>query len=355
MNFTEKLALSTGSLLFVALTAGAAQAAGVSVLDASKAELNDAKGPYLDGVKAMNAKHYKEAAEKFQQSYDIVASPNSRLMLGRALIKLNRPLDAYHELEETVNQANDLAAKQPKYQKTADAARKELDDVKVELAFVTVIPGTEVSIGGRKLSDADWGKPQPVAPGRVTVEITATDGRVRKKRIRLEAGMTRVLTADLTATSSFSNKGGEAKEENKEEPSQQEEHASKSTAVSSSSSLGMSQRTIGYISGGVGIAGVAAFIGLDLYAESTFGDTKAHCNPRCSPNAVDNAQTKGRYQGVGLAALTVGVAGLGLGAYLIFTDHSDSASSSSETKPSEEAPSTSLHLGPGSVLFQRTF
>jgi hypothetical protein len=350
MNFREKFALSTSSMLLALLASATAFASGVSVLDASKSELNDAKGPYLDGVKAMNSKHYKEAAEKFQQSYDIVASPNSRLMLGRALIKVNRPLDAYRELEQTVAQATELAAKQPKYQKTADAARKELDDVKVELAFITVVPGTEVSIGGKRLSNADWGKPQPVIPGRVTVEITANDGRVRKKRIRLEAGVTRELTADLSA---YYTEHSSAKEESKE---QEQKPSEESSSGSTSSGSGLSQRTVGYISGAVGIAGVGAFIGLNLAAQATFGDPKSHCNPttRCSPNAVDNAQTKGLYQGAGIVALTVGVAGLGLGAYLIFTDHSSSDSSSS-TKASESSNSTSLQVGPGSFLLQRTF
>ena len=127
MNRREKLALSTSTILIALLSCISAGAAGVSVIDASHTELDDAKVPYLDGVKFMNSKHYKEAAEKFRDSYNIVASPNSRLMLGRALVKLNEPLEAYREFEATLTQATELASRQAKYQKTADAARKELD------------------------------------------------------------------------------------------------------------------------------------------------------------------------------------------------------------------------------------
>jgi len=350
MNRREKLALSTTTLLLSLLCSGAALAAGVSVIDASKAELNDAKGPYMDGVKAMNVRHYKEAVEKFQESYNIVASPNSRLMLGRALIKVNRPLDAYKELEETVTQATELAGRQPKYQKTADAARKELDDVKVELAFITVIPGTEVSIGGRKLSDVDWGKPMPVTPGRVLVEITATDGRIRKKRLRLEPGVTRVLTADLTATSSYS--AGSPKEE--EAPKEQEHHE-EAAAASRGPTSGLDRRTVGYISGAVGIVGIGAFVGFNVAASSTFGDLKEKCKGNlCSAAAVDNGEAKGRYEGFGYAALGVGIVGLGLGAYLVFTDQTSRAASSSESTESS-APSTSFQVGPGSFALRRTF
>ena len=345
MNPRAKLKLSTQTLLFVLLVPIAAGAAGVSVIDASKTELNDAKGPYMDGVKAMNSKHYKEAVEKFQESYNIVASPNSRLMLGRALIKVNRPLDAYKELEETVAQANELAARQPKYQKTADAARKELDDVRVELAFITVIPGTEVSIGGRKLSDADWGKPMPVMPGRIYVEITATDGRIRKKRLRLEPGVTRVLTADLTPTS-LSNQPAEA-----EAPKEQEQHQEEATSSSGGSGSGIDRRTAGYIAGAVGIVGVGAFVGFQVAGSSIFGNLKEKCRGNtCSAMAVDNAETKGRYEGMSYASLAVGIVGLGLGAYLVFSDHSSSATATESTPPS-----TSLQLGPGSFALTRTF
>jgi hypothetical protein len=346
MTRKETLALSTSTVLATLLTCLSASAAGVSVLDASHTELDNAKTPYLDGVKYMNSKHYKEAAEKFRESYDIVASPNSRLMLGRALVKLNQPLEAFREFEATVAQASELAIKQSKYQKTAEAARKELDDIKVELAFITVIPGTEVSIGGRKLSDADWGKPLPVMPGKVAVEITSTDGRVRKKRLRMEPGITRILTADLTAATASA--AAEGKDDADKEEKAEE---SSSSASSGSSSGGLSRKTVGFVVGGVGIAGIAGFIGSTIAASSIYGDLKANCNKGgstyCSRTAVDNAEGKGRYEGFGLASLAVGIVGVGVGAYLILSDNS-SGSASAQT-------STSLQIGPGSVALRRTF
>ena len=350
MNCRQIRALSTSTILLALLYATSAGAAGVSVLDANKNELNDAKVPYLDGVKYMNSKHYKEAVEKFRESYNIVASPNSRLMLGRALVKVNQPLDAYREFEETITQATELAAKQPKYQKTADAARKELDDIKVELAFITVIPGTEVSIGGRKLSDADWGKPLPVMPGKVQVEITATDGRIRKKRLRLEPGITRVLTADLTSAT-YSGKG-EVNDEDKDESAQKADESPASSA--SSGSGGLSRKTTGYVIGGVGAAGVLGFIGMTVAANAIYGDTKAKCNKGganyCTRVAVDNGEGKGQYEGFGYASLAVGIVGLAAGAYLIFTDNSNS-SSASATPPNK----TTLQVGVGALALQRTF
>ncbi len=337
MNVRHQLKLSTTALLIALMVPAIAAAAGVSVIDANKQELDSAKGPYLEGVKAMNEKRYKDAVEKFQQSYDIVASPNSRLMLGRALVKVNRPLDAYREFDATVTLASELAARQPKYQKTADAAKKELDDIRVEISFITVLPGTEVSIGGRKLSDSDWGKPIPVNPGKLTVEITSTDGRVRKKRMRMEPGVTRVLTADLTPTSSTTTQADA--DGSKDQESKHEESSS-----SGSSGSGLSRRTVGYATGAVGVLGVAGFVGFQVAGNAIFGDPKENCKgTQCSAAAVDNAQTKGHYQGFSYASLALGVVGLGVGAYLVFTDNSGSSNA------------TALQVGPSSVSLTRTF
>lgn len=311
-----------------------AQAAGVSVEAASRSELNAAKGPYQDGVKAMSAGRYEQAVEKFRESYNIVASPNSQLMLGRALIKVNRLMDAYREFQETVARATELAATQPKYQKTAESAKREMEDVRLELAFVTVIPGTEVILGGRKLVAADWGKPQPMMPGKTKIEIVATDGRTREKTLRLDPGETKVLTADFSSTSSRMKR---STDDGKVEIEESREESS-----SASSGPMTSQRNLGYIAGGVGLVGIASFVGLALYANSTFGTPTDDCNAGvCKKSDVNNGEMKGLTMGAGYVMLGLGVVGLGLGTYLVLSDSPSS--------------STALNIGPGSVGLAKTF
>jgi hypothetical protein len=338
-NCIQKLALTATAILFTLAVPVCAGAAGVSVNDAGKTELDAAKDPYGAGVEAMNSGRYQEAADKFRESYNIVASPNSRLMLGRALVKMHRPIEAFRELEETVSQANELADKQKKYEKTAEAARKELEDLKAELGFVTVIPGSDVRLAGKQLSASDWGKPQPVIPGIVILELTGSDGRKVEKELRVDAGTTKVLTADLTATSSYSHRDKPKAEANKaKEPEQ-----AGPTPVLSPSRAGVSPRTIGYVCGAVGLAGIGAFLGLTAVADSTFGDLKGHCTATtCSTNAVDNAETKGRYEGMGYAGLGIGLVGIGLGVFLVLSDKSESSD-------------TALHLGPGSIALHQKF
>lgn len=323
----------------------ASKAAGVSVEAASHSELDSAKIPYQDGVKAMSAGQFEQAADKFRESFNIVASPNSQLMLGRALIKLNRLMDAYRELESALTRATDLAATQPKYQKTAESAKRELQDLKSELAFVTVIPGTEVILGGRKLSPADWGKPQAMMPGRTKVEIVASDGRTREKNLRLEPGETKVLTADFSSSSSHVSRGAE---QAKDEESADD--------TDSGSRRSISRRTIGYVAGGVGIAGVIGFAGAALYANGTFGTPKDDCNKGtnsrlCSRTDLNNAESKGTLMGVGYTMLGVGVVGLGLGTYLVLTDRTAASSGMNHTSPRM----TAIAVGPGSVALSGSF
>jgi hypothetical protein len=315
-----------------------AHAAGVSVEAASRSDLNAAKGPYQDGVKAMNAGRFEEAVDKFRDSYNIVASPNSQLMLGRALIKLNRLMDAYRVLQEAVEKATDLAATQQKYQKTAESAKREMENVKLELAFVTVIPGTEVSLGGRRLSAADWGKPQPMMPGRTKIEIVASDGRTREKNLRLDPGETKVLTADFSSTSSRVKRSGEGDQVEVEE--------SREESSGGSSAPLTSRRNLGFISGGVGIVGAIGFAGLALYANSTFGNPEdCPSSQGCKKADVRNGENKGTLMGLSYAMLGIGVVGLGLGTYLVLTDR--------PTEPS--SPKTAFGIGPGSVSIARTF
>jgi hypothetical protein len=339
-HFARSLVLAVAMLVPVS-----AQAAGVSVEAASRAELNAAKGPYQDGVKAMSSGRYEEAVDKFRESYNIVASPNSQLMLGRALVKVNRLMEAYRELQETMARATELAATQPKYQKTAESAKHDLEDLKLGLAFVTVIPGTEVILGGRKLSAADWGKPQPMMPGRTKIEIVATDGRTREKTLKLDPGETKVLTADFASSSSRVTRSKEGEKVEVEES--REESASSSTP----SGPMTSRRNLGYIVGGVGLAGAIGFAGVTLYANSTFGTPTDDCkgtDGSCKKSVVNNAEHKGILEGAGYAMLGVGVLGLGIGIYLVASD----SGSGSATAASSSA---TLRVGPGTVDVTGTF
>jgi hypothetical protein len=75
-----------------------AGAAGVPVDQASNDQLRAAQKTFRVADDLYDAKRFEEALTADRASYDIVASPNSRLMIARSLRELGRLEQAYHEL-----------------------------------------------------------------------------------------------------------------------------------------------------------------------------------------------------------------------------------------------------------------
>src|SRR5262245_2115814 len=116
--------------LSLSLFAGAGHAAGVSPDVATADQSSEASDKYRAGVEALDAGKLDQALGLFRASYDVVASPNSRLMIGRVLARLGKTVEAYREIEGAVVEADRAAQRSEKYRKTASAARAELEELK---------------------------------------------------------------------------------------------------------------------------------------------------------------------------------------------------------------------------------
>jgi hypothetical protein len=322
------------SALFLALVLAspALRAEGASVDEASQAQLKAATAAYERGLDAMDAEKYSEALEQFRQSFATVSSPNSQMMVGRALVKLGRLPEAHAEFRRALQQAKYLAATQQKYQKTVESTQQELDGIKDKLAYVMVPAGATPKIQGKTVGPWSEDEPYAVMPGAVTIEVTYADGTTQSKTKTLNGGEKTKLppqtVSPQTGTSSSpGDKHGEGTESHHD------------------GDLGMSRKTLGYIVGGVGVVGVATFVGVGLLAASVYGDPKHDCSSnRCPPAALDNQASKSMARGIGWAGLGMGVAGLGIGAWLVFGSGSDKAK-----------PTTALQMGPGMVQLHHRF
>jgi hypothetical protein len=304
-------------LLTGILGTSAVLAAGASVDNATKAELKAATQQYERGVDAMDAEKYAEALTSFQQSYDTVNSPNSRLMVGRALVKLGRLPEAYRELSQTLKQALELAAGQKKYKKTVETVEKELGEIKDKLSYVTVRQGAQLQVQGQTVAPSNWQEPQPVMPGTVSVDVTFTDGRKLKKQLILKAGEHAEVALDPPPATAVT-------------PQLSSANPSGPTAATSHGTSGMGRRTVGYMFGTVGLVGVAAFVGFALVAAPSYGNSKAECTAQgCPERAIDKEGSKARMQGIGYASLGVGILGLGVGAWFILSGDSKSEATTS--------------------------
>ena len=290
-------------------------AQGVAVEKATKAQLGAATAYYERGVTAMDAGKVDEALQLFQKSCAEVDSPNSHMMLGRALAKLGRLSEAYRELTKSIEQAANPATTQKKYKKTVEAAQNELSDVKTKLAFVTVKPGASVLIRGQDEPLSGAQEPQPVMPGVVVLDVTFSDGRKTSQQLTLKAGERSeiVVQAQPAAVPSQLATSG----------------AMASPVAEPAPTSGLSRKTVGYIFGAAGVVGVGAFVGFGILGASHYGNTKADCTAQtCPESAVNHEGSKALFQGIGYTGLGVGIVGLAAGAWLLLSHDSTYARAS---------------------------
>ena len=236
-----------GALLALALVASApaARAAGASLEAASPAQKKTAGEKFGAGMDAFNANKYDEALQAFQASYDSVASPNSHLMLARALAKLGRLGEAYEAFDKTQHEAEQAAKLDKKYEKAAQSAANERDALRPEIALVTVqvsgaASGAKLTLGGRDIDPADWSRPVAVDPGSVSVVLQSSDGTTTQKQVEASAGGSSTVQIAPNAAAPGTP------------PAASENKAQVSTS-------GIDKRTLAYIAGGVGAAGLVTF------------------------------------------------------------------------------------------------
>ncbi|MCA9625430.1 MAG: hypothetical protein KC731_40690, partial [Myxococcales bacterium] len=187
---------ATPLVLALALAAAPALAAGASLADATPEQVAAARGPYVEAKKAFDAGDYAAAQEGFAASYAIVASPNSHLMMAKALEKLERFADAYREAKAVLPEAEAAVAVDEKYARTADDARALVEDMRRRVGYLTVrLPYGEtgaVTVAGRRLAAEELDEPILVDPGPVTVSFDGPRG-VESRTMTLGKGGTGLI------------------------------------------------------------------------------------------------------------------------------------------------------------------
>src|SRR3954463_7394738 len=93
---------------------------------------------YLQGADHYRAGRLLEALAAFRASYDMVASPNSHIMIARTLRDKGDIAQAYAEYDRVVVEADDATLRDSKYQATGDAARAERGKLREKLTMVIV-------------------------------------------------------------------------------------------------------------------------------------------------------------------------------------------------------------------------
>ena len=330
------------SLVVLSMVVGAASwamdspAAGTPVYEATDQQKAEAERLFQEAVAASNK---KGALERYQASYDTVASPNVLLMIGRTLAELDELEEAY-TVFETVQAVSQEAINRgmTQYSQALQSARREFDALRQRVATVTITvlgatDDTQMLVGGRPFPRERWGTETPVRVGDVTVTATAASKPDYSEvfTVAVGAGTRTINLATLWGAS---------------EAAPEEAEADDGSHTAKVDFLGLDKRTWSYIAGGVGAAGFITFGVFGVLNNSKYNDLQDSCpNNICSTNRSSDVNAGRTYQALANVGLVVGIVGVAAGTTL-FVLSLDSG---------KEKPSTQVGIGPGSLTVGGTF
>lgn len=308
-----------------------AWAQGARVTEASAKQKRGATKAYLKAVKAFEAGKYEQALTLLKESFERVASPNSELMIARTLIKLDRPVEALTALESSIKEAEHLAVNDEKYGKTVEAAQKELNDLRSELAFVRLMPPGKATLDGEELAATNWGQAIARKPGQAALVVQYPNRSPISKSLTLSKGQ--VLEVQTELPEPVEPAAPPTPSEPKPPPPRDD---------------GLDRKSVAYVSGAIGLAGLATFGAFTAMNVTQFGTLRDECTQGvCDESTLDDAETSSAYRTLSYVGLGIGVTGIGIATVVLV-----SGESSSEK---EGQPTASLTLSPRSVTMQALF
>ncbi|MBX3202435.1 MAG: hypothetical protein KF894_30195 [Labilithrix sp.] len=301
------------------LVAGAIACAVMAAAGHARAGGDEAAAEALFGEakKLAAQKKYAEACPKFAESNRLDRGAGTLIHLGDCYEKNKQTASAWATYKEAASAAQALGRKD--WEKLASQRANALEP---KLARLTIkvdkdnAAKLEVSRDGTTVSEASFGVPIPVDVGAHTVEASAPGHKP-------------------FSTSTTVSKDGETVEvsipklEAEPEPVAAEPAPTPEPALASPAKRdddGSGQRTLGFILGGVGVAGLAAGAVTGLMAMGKSSDAKATCpndGPCASRDAVDASESARTLGLVSTIAFVAGGVGLAAGAALVFTAPSE--------------------------------
>jgi hypothetical protein len=305
-------------------------AEGVPIAKATKIEKMKAQHRYDGAYLQFNLKRFEKALAMAKESYDIVKSPNSRLLIAYTYREMHQPVSAYQELEAVIKEAHEASKIDSSYAKTEQAARderKEIARLVMVVSYKVQTPDLvdSITVNDEKLPPSQWNSNQAYEPNtKLKVVAKSKKGKDIVKEIELPAGQSQSFDVDFS--------------EKVVEPPVQK------PAPVAPSGPDPGLRTAAYIAGGVGVVGIGMFGIFGLMNNSTHSELKDSCpNQICPSNKADLIDSGKRQQTFANVGLGIGVVGLAAGVTLFVL-------SSPSKKESSSAKITDIRVGPGSVV-----
>jgi hypothetical protein len=318
--------------LFALVLAVCFALAGTAHADApSAADKETARGLMDRGDELTQKGDHARALEAYEGAYAIVKVPTTGTAVARALVALGRYADAKRVADEVValpaqpNEVDALVRARAEAKRISADAAPRLGRLKVIVIGVPAGATAEVLLDGKSVDAEALKQGYDVDSGKHSISVTAGD-RKGSAEASLEAGKMKSITVELAAGKSSA------------------------PVTKSQPSGGSGKRTLGFVIGGIGIAGLATAGITGAMLLSRDQQIKDNCpNKQCNPEGRDLINGSKPLITLNAVAWGVGVVGVGVGAYLIF-----SSKSGSET-PTQTAIHPTLLPGGAGVGVARSF
>jgi hypothetical protein len=249
-----------------------------------------AETAFARGLELFEARDYEGALAEFERSNELRSSPNSRLMIARILVELDRPAEAYAAYERTIAEARDRRRTDPRFAETQTHAENELREIEPRVGWVRVgvrpVPEEgSLHIGSRELPLAALDGWVAVDPGEVAVRVEAPAFEPATRTLSIAATERRELALVLVARP-----------------------APTPAVAAGDDSTGDVLGTVSIVTGGLAIA---AAIACGIAAAALHADLDDDCGGMpCPPDRRNDVET-GR-----ALELTTWVTGIGGGAFV---------------------------------------
>lgn len=299
-------------LLALTLSLGASQSALAQSKDAHAA----AEEQFRQGREALERADYEVALRLFRQSQE--AEPGRGKLLNLAICeeKLGLLTEANRHFQEVLPQLTPDDERLTIAREHLTALAPRIPHLRIDLAPSSP-SGATVSADGAPFAPTALGTEMPIDPGKHAITVTAPGRTERRYELSLDEGKRATLTVEAGALVGA-------------------DPASPVIATPTSS-----RRTVGFIVGGVGLAGIAAGAVTGILALGDHASAVEACPLKvgCSRDVVDQAKSGQALSVVSTVAFAAGAIGVGVGVYLVVSGGKSPAPAT--------APRVGLTLLPG--------
>lgn len=263
------------------------------------------------GSQAFDKQDYETALDLFHRAFSLIEAPTIALMEARTLVQLGRWVEAadrYAAVQKMQSPVPNAA-----FTQAADAATQELallmpriPSLRVTLRGVEGEP-VEVTIDGRKVADVLVGVDNPLDPGSHEIVVRRANGETTQRNVTLKEGERQEVEVAFAP------------------PPAPPVQRRVQRVVEAPAPATSSERTLAYVVLGGGAAATAFGAVTGVMALSARTDLERECSPGCPEDMRDALDRYRSTRTLSYVGFGLGIAGLGAGAYLLWSREPDEA------------------------------